>query len=326
MSGGLGSYSYLAEALAKARTRSSWNDRLAHWERPASEHEETKIQRAATMARSVVLNNTWLSNEGVVVEPQGSYHNNTNVRLEADMDLRALHPAIYIEYRGGAAPDQAYREFGYFDLGRTFAAIASDMRRHLAADLVNRFGAVNVKVGNKAIKFAGLSGSRADVDVVPAFKLHWITPSGGALGGHIRTDGVAILGADNAWTINFPEQHHANGKSKRARTKHRFKKVVRMLKRLNYELAETKLLNAKLPSFLVECLVYQVEDEFFLIDEDRYDRLKRILGRLSVLIENTTWHVMATEINGIKPLLFGQPWTLTQIREFVYVALMRLDS
>jgi hypothetical protein len=32
----------LREALAQTRTRSPWNDRLAHWERPASDHDEAK--------------------------------------------------------------------------------------------------------------------------------------------------------------------------------------------------------------------------------------------------------------------------------------------
>jgi hypothetical protein len=38
---------YLLEALAQSRTRPSWNDRLTHWERPASDSEEAMIERAA---------------------------------------------------------------------------------------------------------------------------------------------------------------------------------------------------------------------------------------------------------------------------------------
>ena len=89
----------LATILAEgARTRSSWNDRLTHWERPASDSEEVHIQRAASMVRFALTENTWLRNEGVAVSAQGSYFNNTNVRLESDMDLRAVHPLIRIIY------------------------------------------------------------------------------------------------------------------------------------------------------------------------------------------------------------------------------------
>lgn len=90
---------HLARLLAEwYRTRSSWNDRLTHWERPASESEEVQIERAASMVRSAVAENAWLRNEGVAVSAQGSYFNKTNVRLESDMDLRAVHPLIRIEY------------------------------------------------------------------------------------------------------------------------------------------------------------------------------------------------------------------------------------
>ena len=43
---------YLLEALPQSRTRSSWNDRLAHWEKPASDTEEAQIERAASMVRA----------------------------------------------------------------------------------------------------------------------------------------------------------------------------------------------------------------------------------------------------------------------------------
>jgi hypothetical protein len=61
------------EALPKIRSRSSWNDRMAHWERPASDTEEQQIERAAEMVRAVLANNRRLNDEGVTIAPQGSY-------------------------------------------------------------------------------------------------------------------------------------------------------------------------------------------------------------------------------------------------------------
>jgi hypothetical protein len=58
----------LALLLAEGnRSRSSWNDRLTHWERPASESEEVQIERAASMVRFALAENAWLRNEGVEV-------------------------------------------------------------------------------------------------------------------------------------------------------------------------------------------------------------------------------------------------------------------
>ena len=150
----------------------------------------------------------------------------------------------------------------------------------------------------------GLSGSRADVDVVPAMRLHHVHRSGGVLGGHYEIEGVAILARDNNWTFNYPAQHHSNGKAKRERTRHRFKKVVRQLKRLNYELAEMNMMPAKLPSFLVECLVYAIEDPYFLVQEDRYERLVRILRRIGDLA--LLWQIFdETGVFGIPEVWFA---------------------
>jgi hypothetical protein len=89
---------YILEALARNRTRQSWNDRLEHWEKPASDSEEGMIERAAAMTRQVMSANPWFIAERVQIQPQGSYYNNTNVRKESDIDLRAVHPDIYIQY------------------------------------------------------------------------------------------------------------------------------------------------------------------------------------------------------------------------------------
>src|SRR4051794_32339126 len=113
--------SYLVEALAKARSRSSWDDRLAHWERPASDTEEAQIQRAAGMVRGALATSSWLGTEGVVVEPQGSYFNNTNVRQTADQDLRAVHPMLHIEYAPGLEAPAIGRQLGFYTLNRTYA-------------------------------------------------------------------------------------------------------------------------------------------------------------------------------------------------------------
>ncbi|SFM31274.1 hypothetical protein [Methylobacterium pseudosasicola] len=312
-------------AIAKERTRSSWNDRLWHWERPASDSEETKIQRAADAARLLVTGNATLCAESVQIRPQGSYYNNTNVRLEADMDLRVQLPGIITVYADGVSPLLADGVLGYSSTGRAASEIARSVRDALASDCRRRFGAANVSVGKKAVTVDGLSGSRADVDLVPAFHLHHVMADG--LGGYLRHEGVVIVSADGSQTFNFPEQHHANGKAKRSRTQHRFKKNVRMLKRLNYELFDQGAIPKRIPSFLVECLVYVVEDWHFLVQEDRYDRLVRILRRLRVRLGDATWVETATEVNEIKYLFrSSQAWNLADARNFVDAALVRLGG
>jgi hypothetical protein len=172
----------------------------------------------------------------------------------------------------------------------------------------------------------GVPGSRAPVDVVPCFQLHHVRWDS-SRGQYLVAKGVAIRARDGTITFNFPDQQRANGIQKRARTQLRFKKNVRMLKRLRDELVEGGTLKGEeVPSFLVECLVYTVEDAHFLVDaDDRYDRLLRVVTRVHEQLNDANWVSTATEINGVK-LLFGshQGWTAEAAKGFSAAAWVRL--
>jgi hypothetical protein len=166
---------YLLEALAQSRSRQSWNDRLEHWEKPASDSEEAIIQRAATMVRGAMTDNQWCSTKGIRILPQGSYHNNTNVRQESDMDLRAVHPAIYIDYAADVNRQAAHSALGYHNLGETYDQGVQRMRTEIVRQLGGRFGIDHVDdSGNKAVRLKSIPGSRADVDIVPCFVLQHV--------------------------------------------------------------------------------------------------------------------------------------------------------
>ena len=310
------------------RSRSDWNDRLTYWERPASDSEEVQINRAANMVRDNLSENDWLNDAGVRIFAQGSYYNNTNVRQEADMDLRAVHPDIRVEYAPDVVVEYAQNQLCLSDTGRTFAEVVQGMRREITSELSTKFGPLNVDAsGNKAIRLKKQPGSRADVDVVPTFQYYWVTWNSFTRSYYV-TEGVTILGKNGLWTNNFPEQHHTNGIEKRARTKQRFKKYVRIFKRLRDELVESgQLASKQVPSFLVECLTYAVEDVYFLVEEDdRYDRAHRILARMEGLLNNTSWVSTATEINAVKFLFHrAQPWTIEDAKAFVWAARQRLE-
>jgi hypothetical protein len=320
------SRSLIEAAMTAARTRASWNSWLETAERPASDHEEAKILRAASLASDIVNKNAWLQVQGAVVCPQGSYYNNTNVRLEADMDLRVQVPQVQIEYMNGLDQARTSHLATYSTNSLSYAAINALVRSNLEHDLVDKFGRKNVDAtGEKAIKVHGLDGSRADCDLVPTFELNVFMNDG--LGAQM-IEGVAILGRTGDWTYNFPDQHHDNGITKRSRTSHRFKRNVRMLKRLNYELLSRGDIARRIPSFYVECLVYGVEDDFFLIErDDRYDRLLRILKRLAEQLADANWCHMATEVNAIKFLFRNNSaWTPTEAAAFVRASINRLTS
>ncbi|MWA35488.1 hypothetical protein [Burkholderia pseudomallei] len=313
--------------FASPRSRQEWNDRFTHWQRPASVTETGTIERAQSNVTAAISSNTWLQQEHVRILPQGSYYNNTNVRTEADIDLRALHPLVRIEYAANVLQDCAWAALGYSHYGLTFDQVFNRIRAELTADLTRRFGQQNVVAGQKALRIKGITGSRAEVDVVPAIRFHQVLWQAN-VSRYLTVEGVAILARDGRWTLNFPEQHHVNGIDKRTRTSHRFKRIVRIFKRLRSDLEERGLLTVTVPSFLVECLVYLVEDEYFLIEsDDQYGRVRRIAHRLQALLANSQAVAQMTEINGIK-LLFhpDQGWTYLDALTFANTVVAQLGN
>ena len=146
-----GSASLFKALLAAQRSRTSWNDRLEHWERPASTTEDAQITRSAVMVQNALNDNSWLARERVLVRPQGSYRNNTNVRQDSDMDLSAWHPGIKVIVEDGLSWDEVARRLGYtFTSGRIISDIAADLRDVVGQALRVAFGAGNVQPGNKA--------------------------------------------------------------------------------------------------------------------------------------------------------------------------------
>jgi hypothetical protein len=308
------------------RRRGEWNDRFAHWERSESDAETQRIERARSMVQQALGKNFWLNSEGARIIPQGSFTNRTNTRLDADIDLRVQHPLLKIEYAHGVDVGTAWRQGGYYDTGVSFGYASDRMRAEIRSELIAAFGALAVDdSGNKAIRVKGLEGSRSEVDVVPCFTLHHIM--GQTLLARTTVPGTAILSRDKTnWTLNYPDQHSDNGRSKRLNTGLQFKRVVRIVKRLRADMTERGVLSDKVPSFLVECLVYLVEDGYFTVaSDDRYERVSRVLNRLAEFLASPLIAYTKYEINGIK-LLFGggQAWTLDTARNFVNLAISHL--
>lgn len=324
------SYQIADNVIASSRNRTEWNNRFQHWERPASEFEEAKINRAASMIRDALKNDPLLGPQHVDIEPQGSYHNNTNVRLESDMDIRACWKTeSMILTQGNLTLQETYSALGFCSTDQSLADIAAQHRRRIHSALESKFGSNNLDPGSKAFQLEAISGSRAKADIVPAVRLIIATEAGTVLTPSVvPIEGVVIFSRDGKQIFNFPEQHHRHGIKKHNITLRRFKKVVRILKRLRDELVSLgRLKKGQVPSFLIECLVYLVEDWYFCIEEDRYDRIRRILKRIAELLNDPNRIRSATEINEIK-LLFSldQPWTANDAVSFVFQAWKRLED
>ena len=130
----------------------------------------------------------------------------------------------------------------------------------MEAALVEAFGRGAVTRGNIAIRIRE-NQTILPADVVPCFEYHLIhgrTPSGRAL----YRQGHRVYPDNGSPVENYPQQQYENGVAKNTQTGHRYKHLVRILKNLENEIVEQGLLK-DVPSYLIECLVFNVRDEAF---------------------------------------------------------------
>lgn len=75
---------------------------LDTWRKPSSKSEEQKISNAITMIKAAVNSHESLKEKSTEFIVQGSYGNNTNVKLDSDIDVCVmLKNTFYPEYRDG---------------------------------------------------------------------------------------------------------------------------------------------------------------------------------------------------------------------------------
>ncbi|WP_208721765.1 hypothetical protein [Leptospira mtsangambouensis] len=117
---------------------------------------------------------------------------------------------------------------------------------------------------------------------------------------------------------NWPEQHYSNGVAKNNLTNRKFKKVVRILKTLSNEMARNGIGSAiSIPSFLIECLVWNTPNERF-----NYQNYKLLIREVLVFLFNNTIESKTCEnwgeVSELKYLFrSSQPWTVETAHKFL---------
>lgn len=325
MSGGLLTAYFTPKGEAN-RSTADWNERFEQWRKPASRSEEERIARTARMVREAINARGGMLSESLVI-PKGSYHSNTNVRANSDMDIAVVHPSVVRISDWGE--ELADATLGLYSTPRTNAEVFAELKAELAAALYATFGYAGVIPGNKAIAIHANPGTRVDADVVPALTLWNVWPKANwrSLSPSYH-EGIALFPPDGSMIVNYPVQAHINGVNKNNATGRRYKRVVRILKRMRDELKENFMLGPLLaqdvpPSYLVESLCYNVPNCVYNDLENYYDL---VTGTLSSLLAGIDAGNPFFETNGIKPLFaeFGrykQPWTKATARGFCVAAL-----
>lgn len=278
-----------------------WEATLRAWAHRASDAEDDKrkrTERAITEALNAIGDIRHLP---INVYAKGSYANNTNIRLDSDVD-------VAVEYTG----------FAYYDLmfdladesAESLGITASDdpygpaeLKNDVERALVSAFGRAAVTRNNKAITVREQT-NRLSADVVPCFS--YCRYSGRSAYGGLRSEKGTKLFPDRGGSIvNWPKQQLTNGTAKNDATSRRYKRMVRCLKNLENELCENGLIK-EAPGYFAECLVYNVPNEYF----GRSTYLADMRGVLAYLFNSTQrqeacWDF--AEANDLKWLFRGTP-------------------
>jgi predicted nucleotidyltransferase len=289
-----------------------WESIFSTWGAAPSATEQTKSENAERAIRKAIAVSAKLSSKDIEVFAQGSYANRTNVRQDSDVDICILcKNTFFPNYAMSQGLNNAV--FGFSDAQYHYA----DFKNDVETALKSYFGTGSITRGNKAFDVHE-NTYRLDADVVPCFEhLRFMgTPQNNWF-----ISGTQFLPDSGGRVINWPRQNYKNGVDKNEATGRRFKAVVRILKRLRNEMvANGNQVAEPIPSYLIECLVWNVPNEGFGHDQYRAD----VRYALAYLWNQTRSDSACSEwgeINELKYLFRPiQPWSRDQVNNFLDAA------
>ena len=277
-----------------------WENRFRYMASPLSLTEQQKCENALLALKKAIENNVQLKNINASLVLQGSYHNNTNIRQESDVDLALVCRDSFF-----MAPSQTGSRLNLIPAPYTYSQFKNDLDRALK----NHFG--QIKRGNKAFNINN-NTYRVSADITPFFDYFHYLPDG-----HYY-QGIALMTDSNQLVINWPDQHYQNGVSKNTATDGKFKKIVRILKTLRYELLEKGYSSPNsIMGFTLESLAWNVRDDFYF-HSNLYPNVKEVIRQMYFLTEDAGSVSQPLEINGIK-LLYAkdQKWNRNEVLSFL---------
>jgi len=236
---------------------------------------------------------------------QGSYANDTCVRMESDVDIAVIQEDVFrTEYRPGITESR----YGFTTIQKTEISFKDEVQLALMA----KFGE-DVKRGDKSIKIHG-NTYRKDTDAVPCQRLR-----------DYRNDynydksnyigGIVIYPDSGGMIVNYPEQHIENGYRKDVNTKRSYKRMVRIIKKMRHLMEDAGYSSAKkISSFGLESLVWNVGDNILTeIPTVLWYTFYKVVQSLKA---NFIYYNDYREANGIKPL-FPDENTKTAYQQFI---------
>lgn len=292
----------------------NWEETLRTWKNPPSENEKSKRDRTEGQIREALQDHDFPAAPEMSVYSKGSYANNTNVRLDYDVDIAVeCEEFFYSDLVGtpGGVSDKYDLDIVPYSGGYTVEQFKDDVE----AALVASFGRSAIKRGNIAFRVREKK-TTLPADVVPCFEYRRIVSVTHPFdGSYSYEEGHCVIPESGSMIKNYPKAQQKLGTAKNNRTGRRYKRLVRILKRLENRLSKEGLIE-DLPSYFVECLVYNVPDEYF----GHGNYLDDLRGVLATIYNDTSNKQLCKnwmEVNGIKYLFdSSQSWSYSDAHDF----------
>lgn len=300
--------------MSSVGTTRNWESAFSGWIGRASDSEQDRYERTCRAVDEALRGTGILNEYSFTVYAKGSYPNFTNVVRDSDVDIAVELTTFFENNFVHAAKDLTLSDVGVtpYEGDASLAGFKGDVERALIA----HFGAEAIDRGSKAIRVAENTG-RLPADVVPCVTERTWTDRGTYRQG-IRLRNDRLPGER---IINYPKQHLEEGTSKNDKTARRYKRVVRILKRLENEMVDEGKIE-KVPSFLIESSVWNVPNGHFDVDSWT-GRVRNALAHIfngtrnDECFRSEDW----LEANALKFLFFdGQNWTYDQAHTFASAA------
>lgn len=292
----------------------SWEDTFTSWAKGPAKTEQEKCENAETAIRKAIDAHEKLSSMDITVLAQGSYRNRTNVRQDSDVDICVrLNSTFFPDYPNGKTKE----DFGNTDGSITFA----EYRNLVGEALADYFDPDSVTRGNKAFDVHA-NTYRIDADVVASLEHRRYTGNTDPDGDHLYHSGIGFSTDDGKLIYNWPDHNYTNGLNKHEATGRRFRKMIRILKRLRNEMREDGIAAADdIASCLIEALVWNVPNDSF--GHDTYK--KDVRAVLAHTFNNTLQFERCKEWGEVNELQYlfragKKPWTLEQAHGFLSAA------
>ncbi len=280
---------------------------LTNWTKPPSDSEETKLENSERMVRDAINSDEKLNKKSTETFGQGSYANNTNVRLNSDIDIN-------VRYTGGfffnLPPNTQEKDVGIDHLPSSDYSY-SEFKNDVENALVNKFGRSEIERKDKCITIKG-NTYRVETDVVPTWNYRRYLKNGNYV------LGAKFIPDKGGEIVNYPKQHIENGIEKNSNTYRRFKRLTRLHRKLRYKMNEDgESVSDNITSFLLECLVWNCPNSIMNNHDTWTERLKQ---SIIYLYDKTKSDELCKEWGEVSELLYlfiHRKWSRSDVNAYM---------